>query len=181
MIADFESMQCKVIDLGLATKLNHKKWRYNHKVGKLQYMSPETYCCGNRQYYDARKADVYCLGVMLFMMLTGAPPYPVPQRSNAAFRYMIEGHMEQVLKHWKRLGLVTEDALDLLIKIFRYEDDRICLDEILEHPFLQNVEGKVRQNDDVDEKQQIEIINNNSEQKPQSINDVHSGHSDEKS
>merc|ERR1712232_967068 len=183
MIADSKSMQCKVIDLGLAKKLDHKQWRYNHKVGKLQYMSPETYGCGNRTYYDARKADVYCLGVMLFMMLTGAPPYPAPQRSNNAFRYIIEGRMREVLSTWCRLGLVTEDALDLMIRIFQYEDQRICLDEILKHPFLQHSDEQPVQIGIVNEekeRQQIEVTNNTQE-KPVSINDVHSGHSDQKS
>jgi len=140
MISNFESLKVKVIDLGLATKLDHKQFKYNRRVGKLQYMSPEVYECGNRQYYDARKADVYCLGVMLFMMLTGAPPYPAPQRSNSAFNYLINGRMFDVLKHWKRLRLVSEDALDLMIKIIKYEDERICMNDILNHPFLQNLE-----------------------------------------
>ena len=61
MIADKKSVQIKVIDLGLARKLDHKGWRYNKRVGKLQYMSPEVFACGNRLFYDARKADVYCM------------------------------------------------------------------------------------------------------------------------
>ena len=89
-----------------------------------------------RQEYDAKAADVYCLGVMLFMMLIGAPPYQAPQPQNAAFNYFVSGRIGDVLKHWKRLRLITVDALDLLNKILRYQNTRIKLDEILKHPFF---------------------------------------------
>lgn len=69
-------------------------------------------------------------------MLIGAPPYTAPQTQNAAFRYIISGKLEDVLRHWKRLRLLTEDAVDLLNKILCYERDRISVDQILEHPFL---------------------------------------------
>ena len=73
---------------------------------------------------------------MLFMMLIGAPPYQAPQPQNAAFNYFISGRIGDVLKHWKRLRLVTVDALDLLNKIIRYESSRITLPEILQHAFF---------------------------------------------
>ena len=69
-------------------------------------------------------------------MLIGAPPYTAPQTQNAAFRYIISGKLEDVLRHWKRLRLLTEDAVDLLNKILCYERDRLSVDQILEHPFL---------------------------------------------
>ena len=73
---------------------------------------------------------------MLFMMLIGAPPYQAPQPQNAAFDLFINGKVGDVLKHWKRLRLITVDALDLLKKIIRYEHERISLSDILNHPFL---------------------------------------------
>jgi len=103
------------------------------RVGKLQYMCPEAYA---RRAYDARKADVYCLGVMLWMMLIGAPPYQAPQPQNAAFNYIVNGRLADVLRHWKRLRLLTEDALDLLTKMLCYEQNRLSLADVLNHPFL---------------------------------------------
>ena len=73
---------------------------------------------------------------MLFMMLIGAPPYQVPKRSNPAFNFIVKGRLGDVLKHWKRLGCVSEDALDLMNRIFKYEPERIKMEQILAHPFL---------------------------------------------
>ena len=86
--------------------------------------------------YDARAADVYCLGVMLFMMLIGAPPYQMPVLQDVAFAHIVSGHIGDLLKRWKRLRLVTVEALDLLNKIISYEKARISLVEILQHPFF---------------------------------------------
>merc|ERR1712003_381555 len=49
---------------------------------------------------------------------------------------IVNGRLKDVLKHWKRLRLLSEDALDLLNKIFVYESKRITMDEILKHPFV---------------------------------------------
>ena len=65
----------------------------------------------NHQRYDARAADIWSLGVMLFMMLIGAPPYEFPSPHNMAFHYIMQGRMADVLIHWKRLPLLTSDAL----------------------------------------------------------------------
>ena len=73
---------------------------------------------------------------MLFMMLIGAPPYQAPQTQNAAFKYIISGRVADVLKHWKRLRLLTEDAVDLLNKMLCYEPHRISMADVLKHPFL---------------------------------------------
>jgi len=137
MISDLANLTVKIIDLGLTQHFPNGDFQcLLGRVGKLQYMCPEAYA---RQAYDARKADVYCLGVMLFMMLVGAPPYQAPQRQNAAFKYIMSGRVADVLKHWKRLRLLSEDAVDLLNNMLCYEGDRFSMDDVLKHPFLSSV------------------------------------------
>jgi len=137
MISDLANLKVKIIDLGLTKEFPDGNFLCRlGRVGKLQYMCPEAYA---RRPFDARKADVYCLGVMLFMMLIGAPPYQAPQPQNAAFRYIVGGKIADVLKHWKRLRLLTEDAVDLLTKMLCYEQHRISMADILNHPFLADI------------------------------------------
>eukprot|EP01084_Bolivina_argentea_P107035 191413_1 len=134
MISDVKSLKLKLIDFGLAQKFTNG-FQFKGRIGKPQYMCPEAYARGT---YDARSADVWCLGVMLFMMLIGAPPYQAPRPQSAAFKFLVSGRIRDVLSHWKRLRLVTEDALDLLDKIFKYQKQRISLDEVIRHPFLKS-------------------------------------------
>jgi len=127
---------CKIIDFGLAKQFNinnHESYYFNERVGKTGYMSPEVY---NKQKYDGRLADIWSLGVMLFMMLIGAPPYEIPTKQNPAFNFIIQGRLKDVLIHWKRIRLVTKDALDLMIQIFKPESERINMKQLLKHPFV---------------------------------------------
>ena len=66
----------KIIDFGLAKdfskidKTNDKQWmskmwKNNQRIGKPGYMAPEVYMKFN---YDCRAADIWCLGVVLFMV-----------------------------------------------------------------------------------------------------------------
>ncbi|MEN2992163.1 MAG: serine/threonine-protein kinase [Bacteroidia bacterium] len=65
----------KILDFGVARLLqtDHSLTRTGMRIGTLMYMSPEQ-IKGEREL-DAR-SDIYSLGVVLYEMLTGQPPYP---------------------------------------------------------------------------------------------------------
>jgi serine/threonine protein kinase len=73
----------KVIDFGLAKALGQKltdKTLYTAvetRVGTLEYSAPEQ-AAGRVLDVDTR-SDIYSLGVMLYELLTGAPPFPREQ------------------------------------------------------------------------------------------------------
>ena len=128
---------------------------YNQTVGKSSYMAPEvcakthppaqefrTTANGQRvankreARYDARSADIWSLGVMLFMMCIGTSPYNKPTQQDKQFRYIYAGRIRELLAHWKRLALITEDVLDLFERIFVPQARRITWAQLLSHPFL---------------------------------------------
>jgi len=165
MIFDSKNMYVKIIDFGLSSYFPNGNFAYDKRVGKVQYMAPEVYA---RKVYDAKKADIWSLGVMLFMMLIGAPPYEVPTSTCPAFFYVVNGHLRKVLQHWKRLRFVTEDALDLMVKIFKFENERISMEDILKHPFLQVDFNRIDQNNQkiqVDAKEFVDKIGETGEDK----------------
>ncbi len=66
----------KVADFGLALPLEKRHQQFSltmsgQLAGTVEYVAPETYRPGAPA---TRKADIYALGVMLYEMLTGAPP-----------------------------------------------------------------------------------------------------------
>eukprot|EP01084_Bolivina_argentea_P249337 417342_1 len=134
----FNKNQClvKLIDFGLSHDINKhsNSWISNKRVGKLSYMSPEVY---NKQNYDCRSVDVWCIGVMLFMMLIGTPPYSRPiVHKDSSLSLLIAGKIEKLLNHFGRIWMISDDAMDLLIKIFKFEGDRISMNDVLCHPFV---------------------------------------------
>ena len=59
---------CKLTDFGFATVMDNKKKTLS--VGSPIYMAPDVI---NRQYDS--KCDIWALGVLTYMLLTGKPPF----------------------------------------------------------------------------------------------------------
>jgi serine/threonine-protein kinase len=66
-----EDGSVKVMDFGIAKVLEALARNTTHSVGTLQYMSPEQIDAAG---VDAR-SDLYCLGLLLYEMLAGRPPF----------------------------------------------------------------------------------------------------------
>ncbi len=83
----------KVIDFGVAKATNEKLTERTllteagNIVGTLEYMAPEQAELNNLDI-DTR-ADIYSLGVLLYELLTGSPPYTSQQLRSAAFLEML--------------------------------------------------------------------------------------------
>ena len=70
MIEDNDMSRVKVIDFGTAMCFN-PKLGMNTMIGTPYYMAPEIFVSG---HYN-EKCDCWSLGVILYVMLTGRPPF----------------------------------------------------------------------------------------------------------
>lgn len=99
--------------------------------------------------YNIEKDDVWQLGCIIFMMLAHQLPYEAGSACDPNFRHATSGSfsnkkdesgekhcLKKLLKFYKVLPMFNDDAIDLLVKIFRPEADRIELDDIFHHPWL---------------------------------------------
>lgn len=103
--------------------------------GKWHYMSPEIAL--NRAPFDAHAVDVWAAGVILFLMLTGFPPWERPCKTDERFKYMTGGYLVQMLTEWE-LGL-SPDAMDLLQRMLWLDPrDRLSLEQVRAHPWMVN-------------------------------------------
>lgn len=101
--------------------------------GKWIYMSPEIY--KSREPFDGYAVDMWAAGVILFLMLTGFPPWERPCFTDDRFKYMTAGYLVQMLTEWQ-LGL-SPDAMDLLQRmLFLDPKDRLSLDQVRAHPWM---------------------------------------------
>ena len=103
--------------------------------GKWIYMSPEIY--RNEEPFDGFAVDMWAAGVILFLMLTGFPPWERACRTDERFHYMSGGYLVQMLTEWE-IGL-SSDAMDLLQRmLFLDPKDRLSLEQVRAHPWMVN-------------------------------------------
>ena len=103
--------------------------------GKWIYMSPEIY--QNSEPFDGFAVDMWAAGVILFLMLTGFPPWERACATDERFKYMTAGYLVQMLTEWE-IGL-SSDAMDLLQRmLFLDPKDRLSLDQVRAHPWMVN-------------------------------------------
>ena len=112
--------------------------------GKWYYLSPEV--CLSEQPFDGPAVDLWAAGVILFIMLTGIPPWEEPKMSDENFKLMSTGHLVQILTE-RRVGL-SVDAMDLLQRMFWFDPtDRLSLEQVCAHPWVMHNEYNMEKND----------------------------------
>jgi len=141
-----DDFKIKLIDFGLsevfispsaavdADKAKAVSFRCKKYVGKTAYKAPRVFA--KQRAFDARAADVWSLGVILFMMIVGGSPYQKPDKTDATFAYIMNDEIELLLEQWGRSQFVTPVIVDLMARIFKKEKHRLNVDEIRKHPFL---------------------------------------------
>jgi len=131
--------QMKLCDFGAARELirdgEGKLLKYPVKYGhpgKRQYMAPEVY---SHKSFWGTKADTFSLGVTLFMLLAGKPPFFKPNQTCAYFRFMRAHGVGPTLKHY---GVeLSENAVDLLNSMLQIEPTkRIDSRGVLDHKWF---------------------------------------------
>ena len=107
--------------------------------GKHNYMSPEIF--ENKVAFDGFAVDLWAAGVILYIMLTGFPPYDQASRTDQRFDLIIRGHLMRQLSSW---GInLSEEAGDLMQKMLKLDPkDRLTLAQVLSHPWV--AEGEAR-------------------------------------
>ena len=108
----------------------------SNKPGKMGYMSPEIF---SSLPFSGPLADVWSMGIVLFISLFGVPPYQIPARSDQRFALIFSGQINRLLTAWKMTEVASAEAVDLIARMLCAEERRISVDEILAHPWLAGV------------------------------------------
>jgi calcium-dependent protein kinase len=117
----------KLIDFGLA-RFWDGRLNMCEQCGTVMYMAPEVF----RRSYTT-KADMWSLGVMAYMMLTGAPPFPNDQ--SEAMRMIKAG--KPYLSPGK-FGPLSNAAKDFVHRLMHASPaERMSANEALSHPWIQ--------------------------------------------
>mmetsp|Transcript_18666 Transcript_18666/g.37737 ORF Transcript_18666/g.37737 Transcript_18666/m.37737 type:complete len:230 (+) Transcript_18666:48-737(+) len=102
-------------------------------------MPPEIF---HMEPYNPFAADLYCCGVILFVMLMATFPYEMPTPDDNRFSHILSGRLRDLLKMWNLDHVVSSEAKDLLSGLLAYEPKRLTLQQVLNHPFVRAGAGE---------------------------------------
>ena len=122
----------KIGDFGCARRQMDKSL---HTItGSYAYGAPEL-IRGDK--HDAKKADIWSMGVILFAMVTGRLPYHV----NESLMDML---MERRKPPSRFPSSVSQDCCAVICRMLTYNPlKRFHLNQIIEHPWVSNTQGSI--------------------------------------
>jgi len=127
----------KITDMGLS-KLVHLETRLKTFCGTPQYIAPEVVSSAGLpdSSYNV-KVDCWSLGVILYILLSGTPPFSEDRTCGLNLRAQI---LQANFQFYPSLfDSISAPAKDLIRKLLRTNpEERLSAEEILRHPWLQD-------------------------------------------
>ncbi|CEG41828.1 camk camkl protein kinase [Plasmopara halstedii] len=104
-------------------------------AGNLHYTAPEAV---SGTWYDPVRADVWSLGAVFFVLLTGSPLLRLPFPECRGFELVKTVGCRGVLKLWNMDNLFSAATLDLLARMLVVDPSKRLksMKEVLEHPAM---------------------------------------------
>ncbi|ETI38719.1 CAMK protein kinase [Phytophthora nicotianae] len=143
--------RCRLADFGLASSAG--SCCFGTRVGKILYMAPEVFSrspcrpdtpANNAIFkpedcYNGLQADIWSLGVILFILVTGIPPFEKAGDVDARFRLLSKpgGSVRDLFRAWgqeNRLPLELRALLDRMLRVDPLQ--RPTADQVCDHEWL---------------------------------------------
>ena len=131
-----QHFNAKVADFGISVDVSQTNGQDNRIRGTPYYMAPEVARWTSTETYNAYKADVYSLGVLLHVMLCGE--FPLRGDTETCSNYnsdSIKWRISNKLSKERNINedLASGDLQNLLARMLSIDPDkRPCISEILE-------------------------------------------------
>ncbi|KAF0700145.1 Aste57867_9333 [Aphanomyces stellatus] len=128
-----EFNNAKICDFGLAAAVPSLR---KEGVGKAFYMAPEVVA---QHSYDPIKADVWSLGIMLFIMLSGIPLVELASEADSRFRILRAKGLKKLVQMWNMTHLFEPAALDLLeLMLNPNPETRLTMEQVANHVYVRD-------------------------------------------
>jgi len=136
-----KSYNIKLSDFGFCTPLIGKKGdkQLSTQLGTLYYTAPEIL---EKKKYDGIKADIYSLGILLFILVTGKRIFLEARKTDQLYKYIInKNYNEFHLKTKSVFTKLSDEFLDLFEQMIKYNpNERPNYNEIKNHKWMKNIE-----------------------------------------
>ena len=136
-----KNFNVKIVDFGFACPLEGRDGSGNNhtQVGTPGYMAPEILA---RQPYQGQIVDLFALGVILFILYSGHPPFSMANDQDNFYKLLSTSRADLFWKSHsnptrKPEGFYSEEFKDLLTCMLQQQQhQRLCIADIVGHPWL---------------------------------------------
>ena len=133
----------KIVDFGFACPLEGRDGGgFNRSViGTPGYMAPEIL---QKQPYQGQVVDLFALGVILFILYSGHPPFQMANEEDNYYKLLATNRSDLFWKAHsnparKAEGFYSEDFKDLITCMLQFHPhQRLCIADLIGHPWLAN-------------------------------------------
>lgn len=131
-----ENIKVKLCDFGAAHQFaKNSNFMSTKYTGKNNYKSNEV--IEEKKPFNAKSNDIWCLGVSIFMLIVGSGPFVHASKSDKRFIRIMNGNITDLLREWNKIEYVNNDLIELFSLIFREENERCNLNDILYAKWIQ--------------------------------------------
>lgn len=163
----------KLIDFGFAK--NIKDGLISEITGTRFYNAPEMFYCATKGY-DGVPADIFSLGIILFILVMGFYPFDKPNITDSRYKLISKKDyvgfwkkIEQKMSSVSSYNGVSHEFKDLFEKMVCYRPkERINICDIKKHPWLKEI---IKNYVDEDEKIDFDKKNNSNTFTPKKYKD----------
>ncbi|KAG9396143.1 Protein kinase domain [Carpediemonas membranifera] len=128
LVAEESNVDVKLADFGLSIVVDDGETLFTC-AGTPGYVAPEVLA----HHGYGKEVDIWALGVILYILLVGFPPF-YDQDMSALFKKIMRGDYSMPSPHW---DCISDDAKDLIKKILVVNPkDRLDIAGIMNHPWL---------------------------------------------
>ncbi|GMH04641.1 hypothetical protein Nepgr_006481 [Nepenthes gracilis] len=127
MVSPADDSPLKIIDFGLSVFIEEGK-TYKELVGSAYYVAPEVL----HRYYG-KEVDVWSAGVILYILLSGVPPFWA-ETERGIFEEILQGNLDLQSSPWPSVSLAAKDLIQKMLT--KEPMKRITAVQALEHPWL---------------------------------------------
>ena len=133
----------KITDFGLSRVVGEGSLMKT-LCGTPSYLAPEVILSAEVKGYGP-KCDCWSLGVILFILLSGYPPFSTEIKEHALTDQITKGYYSFPEEHWSE---VSEEGISLIKSLLQIDpENRISIEESLNHPWLQDetISAKIKE------------------------------------
>jgi serine/threonine protein kinase len=130
----------KIIDFGFTCNITGRQGSgYNQTgVGTPGYMGPEIL---RKDAYYAQGVDIFALGVILFIMYAGHPPFQIAKEDDMFYKLLASGRADLFWKahsNKKPADFFSDEFKDLITTMLQVQPFmRLSLADVVSHPWMQ--------------------------------------------